>query len=127
MPGPTTIRSAIAPAGLALWLLILTAGGAPGQGRSRPSGTGDAREPVIIEMVVTGLSCPFCAYGLEKKLRTLHGLAKLEIEAGSGKVTLEFEGAGELTEKLVRDSVRDAGFRVKEFLRAPWIDPGRGR
>ena len=126
MQSPPTIRSAIASAGLVLLVLILTGGGPTAQGLSKPSGTGHAREPVIVEMVVTGLSCPFCAYGLEKKLRTLGGLTKLEIEAGSGRVTLEFKDAGAPTEKLVRDSVRDAGFRVKEFVRAPWLDPARG-
>ena len=42
---------------------------------------------------VDGLSCPFCAYGLEKKLKKVEGVEKLEIKVDQGvaKITIKKE------------------------------------
>ena len=37
---------------------------------------------------VDGLSCPFCAYGLEKKLKRVEGVEKLEIKVDQGVAKL---------------------------------------
>ena len=41
---------------------------------------------------VDGLSCPFCAYGLEKKLKNIDGVASLKIDIDEGLVTLSVSG-----------------------------------
>ena len=38
-----------------------------------------------VRVQVDGLSCPFCAYGLEKKLRRVDNVAELEIQVGEGR------------------------------------------
>lgn len=76
--------------------------------------------PEEVEMVVTGLSCPFCAYGLEKRLREeIEDLSDLEIEARTGKVTFRVEDGSAYTDDDLRDVVRKAGFRVAELDRKP--------
>lgn len=76
--------------------------------------------PEEIEMVVTGLSCPFCAYGLEKRLRSeIEDLGDLEMEARTGKVTFRVEDGSELTDERLRKIVNDAGFTAKEIDRRP--------
>jgi len=63
---------------VALACLTAVAGtGAGADGPARPSA-----EPLgmlEVRVQVDGLSCPFCAYGLEKKLRRVDNVAELEI------------------------------------------------
>ena len=37
---------------------------------------------------VDGLACPFCAYGLEKKLKKVEGVEQLNIDINIGEVVL---------------------------------------
>ncbi len=77
---------------------------------------------------VDGLACPFCAYGLEKKLKKVEGVEKLEIDIEAGKVALEVKAGIRLTaasgkeEKApeglvarVRKAVREGGFTPREL------------
>ncbi|MGQ0702885.1 MAG: hypothetical protein ACT4PM_07100, partial [Gemmatimonadales bacterium] len=63
----------------ALLAITSTVGGLYAQQREsgqQPAVT--AAQPQRIQMVVHGMSCPFCAYGLEKKLWKLEGLDRLQ-------------------------------------------------
>ena len=44
-----------------------------------------------VSVQVDGLSCPFCAYGLEKKLRKVDNVASLEIYVSEGRAVLNPE------------------------------------
>lgn len=80
-----------------------------------------------VEVIVTGLSCPFCAFGLEKKLKSFEGVGEITIEPATGKVRFGLAEDHELTEAKLRELVKDAGFEVREILRAPWLsDSGSG-
>lgn len=72
-----------------------------------------AAEPQKIEMTVLGLSCPFCAYGLEKKLRKVEGLTDLEIRFKTGRVVLEVKEGSEVTDERIRELVKEAGFEIE--------------
>lgn len=112
-----------------LGLLAFAPVALPGQSAAPPAGQGvGAVPPVVVRMVVTGLTCPFCAYGLEKKIRQkFKEVTEIEISGEDGTVTLRFPEGALVEEKAVRDAVRNAGFRVKEFVEAPWLsDSGRG-
>ena len=41
-----------------------------------------------VAVKVDGLACPFCAYGVEKKLKKVEGVENLKIDIDAGKVTL---------------------------------------
>lgn len=65
------------------------------------------------ELEVDGLSCSFCAYGLERKLKKIDGVKNLEIIINEGKVILTSDR--EIPFDVIRKAVEDAGFTLKEL------------
>ena len=59
---------------------------------------------------VDGLGCPFCAYGLEKKIKKLKGLKKLKIDMEDGMMTFNYPSEKELTLKSIESLVDEAGY-----------------
>ena len=53
--------------------LTLMATGATAQ---EPTAADDTAR--IIEVTILGMACPFCAYGVEQKMKRLEGMAHLE-------------------------------------------------
>ena len=68
-----------------------------------------------ISIRVDGLSCPFCAYGLEKKLKKLEGTeqVRIDIEHGVAEVTVA-EGKS-IAEEDLNKAVLDAGFTPRDI------------
>ena len=65
------------------------------------------------ELKVDGLSCSFCAYGLERKLRKIDGVKNLEIIINEGKVILT--SYREIPLDVIRKAVEDSGFTLREL------------
>ena len=78
---------------------------------------------------VDGLACPFCAYGLEKKLKKVEGVEKLNIDLNAGEAVLEVKAGITLTaasgteEKgpaglvaQVQKAVKEGGFTPRELV-----------
>ncbi len=63
-----------------------------------------------VNVQVDGLSCPFCAYGLEKKLRKVGNVASLEIHVSEGRAVLKPKPGTSLDLAAVEQAVRDGGF-----------------
>ena len=74
--------------------------------------TSDQRVIVNID----GLSCPFCAYGVEKKLKNLKGLKDIEIKMNEGKVLLTFELEATIDVEAIKEAVEDSGFTAREII-----------
>lgn len=71
------------------------------------------------EVRVDGLACPFCAYGLERKLRELPGVSTVEVELRTGTARFDVAEGRVVTPAAVRSAVGEAGFSVGEIrLRA---------
>jgi len=69
-----------------------------------------------IKLEVDGLACPFCAYGLEKKLRgDIKGLDNLNINIEEGFVTFGFLKKEKPTEEQLKEIVSDAGFQANKI------------
>lgn len=66
------------------------------------------------EIQVDGLACPFCAYGLEKKLKKLPGAKNVEIDLNTGRAAFDVSG-GILLPGPVQGAVRDAGFTPRDI------------
>lgn len=66
---------------------------------------------------VDGLACPFCAYGLEKKLERLEGVDNLDIKINDGIVILYSKETDRIDEILVRKKVKESGFTPREIER----------
>ena len=89
-----------------------------------------------VSVQVDGLSCPFCAYGLQKKLRKVGNIAELKIQVDEGRAVLQPKEGTSLDLAEVERAVRDGGFtphgitltargRLTEFNGVPALElPG---
>ncbi len=82
---------------------------------ANPASAQDKIDNPDITVEVKGLACPFCAYGLEQKLKKLDGVEALKVHLDDGLVVIKLEKGAELDEKQIRDAVLDAGFTVTEI------------
>ncbi len=62
---------------------------------------------------VEGMNCPFCAYGIEKKLKRLDGVEQVEVDLTHGQFWLKVDDGITVSEETVSTIVRDAGFTFK--------------
>ena len=69
-----------------------------------------------IKVRVDGLSCPFCAYGLEKKLNEIDGVENIYIDIEEGIVTLQMNSETVVSNEIINSKVKDAGFTPKEII-----------
>ena len=67
------------------------------------------------KLYVDGLACPFCAYGVEKKVGALNGVEKVEIEIEDGLVAVTMAAGATLDEAAARQAVDEAGFTLRKF------------
>ena len=75
---------------------------------------------VTVHLLVDGMVCPFCAYGLEKRLTKLEAVDSLVIRVSDGLVQIREKEGQKLSEETVRKEVERAGFTLREMNR---IDP----
>lgn len=64
---------------------------------------------------VAGLACPFCAYGIEKKLNTIEGVEHLETNLEEGTVIVTMKDGVTLDKATAEQAVKDAGFTLNGF------------
>jgi mercuric ion binding protein len=69
----------------------------------------------IYELQVDGLACPFCVYGIEKKLSAIHGVERIEVDIKKGQVIVIMADGVPLSEERARQAVTDAGFTLRAF------------
>lgn len=63
-----------------------------------------------IEVMVDGLGCPFCAYGLEKKFKEFKGIKNVKIDIETGKFTFSYPSDKEITLEQIENKVDKAGY-----------------
>lgn len=69
-----------------------------------------------VKIRVDGLSCPFCAYGLEKKLNELDGVDSIFIDFEEGLVLMQVTDSENISEEEIRVKIQEAGFTPKEIV-----------
>ncbi len=74
-------------------------------------------KPLTYELTVDGLACPFCAYGIEKKLGAIDGVTGIEIDINKGVVRVTMSEGAKLEEPAARKAVKSAGFSLRRFGR----------
>ena len=74
-------------------------------------------EQTQIILQVEGLSCPFCAYGLEKKLKAIDGVKKTDIKLNNGIVKLYVRPNVVIDSLTLKKKIDEAGFTLKKFNR----------
>lgn len=75
----------------------------------------ETSEKTYIKIVVDGLSCPFCAYGLEKKLKKVSGSENVLISLTEGEATMSVPKHKKPTQEELKKIVEDAGFSPREI------------
>lgn len=66
-----------------------------------------------LKLRVDGLACPFCAYGLEKKLKSLEGIESFNISLKKGTAELKFKEDNNVDFTRIKSMVKDAGYTLK--------------
>ncbi len=93
-------RLAVCLAGLALGLLASSAARA---------------ELLEAELTVAGMACPFCAFGIEKKLGAIDGVQNVTVLLDEGRVRLVFSPSNHASMGDIRDAVKSTGFKLSEL------------
>jgi len=74
-------------------------------------------------MRVDGLACPYCAYGIEKKLKAIEGVGKIDVNLDAGLVIVDVAEGTRLTEPQMKTLFQDAGFTYRSMTEKP-LDEG---
>jgi len=68
-----------------------------------------------VSLHVDGLSCPFCALSLEKKLKSIDGVSKVAVHLKKATTDLTLKPESQLDLKAVHTAVKEAGFTLKDI------------
>lgn len=73
------------------------------------------------ELCVDGLACPYCAYGIEKKIKALDGVDKssIEIKLNEGLVAFQADTRAPITAESLKTLINDAGFTLRQYQAQP--------
>jgi len=85
---------------------------------SIPLGHVAAAETATYTIGVDGLSCPFCAYGIEKQLGRIDGVGSISTDIESGTVTVTMKDGATMEKPTATRAVEDAGFTLRSFGKA---------
>lgn len=91
--------------------LILGMSPALGQEQEAESSIEDPNATVYVD----GIACPFCAYGLEKKLKNLDAIQRMEVQLEEGRVLLAFKEGESATKEDIQAAVENAGFSARKI------------
>ncbi len=69
-------------------------------------------ETTVYSIRVDGLACPYCAYGIEKKLNELQGVKFIDMNLDTGVVTVETYDV-KLEEAQLKQLFQDSGFTYR--------------
>ncbi len=68
-----------------------------------------------VTVSVKGMACPFCAYGVEKKLKKVKGVENISIDMKEGTVTLKAKEGLSIEVGQVPRAILDSGFTPGEI------------
>ncbi len=69
-----------------------------------------------VRVRVDGLSCSFCAYGLEKRLLEIDGVKTVVISIDDGEALLTLDKEVEIAKETIKKEVKNAGFTPREIV-----------
>lgn len=70
-----------------------------------------------VTLRVDGMTCPFCAYGLEKHLTALDAVDSVVVRISDGLVQIREVNGQMLSDEILKETVTDAGFTLREITR----------
>lgn len=69
-------------------------------------------ETTVYSIRVDGLACPYCAYGIEKKLDAIKGVKFIDMDLEKGVVTAEANDV-KLSDEQLQKLFEDSGFTYR--------------
>lgn len=70
-----------------------------------------------VTLKVDGMTCPFCAYGLERRLRRLSAVDSVVVRVSDGLVQIREKDGQTLPDETLQREVEKAGFSLREIAR----------
>ncbi len=77
--------------------------------------SGAALADIHYHIEVDGIPCPFCLYGIEKKLRELDGVTEIQSDLKEGQFFIKVADGVTLSEDSVREAIKSAGFTLRSY------------
>lgn len=68
-----------------------------------------------MSVTVEGMACPFCAFGVEKRIKKVKGVSSVDVDMRTGKAMITAEPDASIQYRDVPQAVRDAGFTPGEM------------
>ncbi len=68
-----------------------------------------------VTVAVDGMSCPFCAFGVEKRLKKVNGVDSVAIDLKSGLATLTVIKGKTIHVNQIPEAIKTAGFTPGEM------------
>ena len=72
-------------------------------------------DEAVYTIQVDGLSCPFCAYGIEKQLSAIDGVESVVVDISNGLFNVTMQQDTLLNKEQAEQAVTDAGFTFRSF------------
>lgn len=69
-----------------------------------------------VEIVATGLTCSMCSNAINKQLKTLSDVEKVDIDLNTNTFVVFLKKNNNITPKILKDKVENAGFFVGEMV-----------
>ncbi len=79
------------------------------------------------QLRVDGLACPFCSYGIEKKLMQTPGVENVKFDLEQGLVIVSVAQGIHLSEEQLDALIKDAGFSLRGVREIPAARAGGDR
>ncbi len=118
MGAKKNLAAGLAAIGLALGLpMAVQAQQEPVEPPGDVAELGGVLEGVSIRLTVNGMVCPFCAYGLEKRLKDVPGVDAVLIHISDGLVQIRVADGQDLSDEELKKTVAKAGFTLTEIER----------
>ncbi|MFH6983335.1 heavy-metal-associated domain-containing protein [Marinoscillum luteum] len=75
--------------------------------------SGAMAQLIKVDQEVFGMDCAPCAYGLERGLKKMDGLEKVQVSLNDGKAYLKLAADNELTLQKIQQEVKNNGFSAR--------------
>jgi copper chaperone CopZ len=69
-----------------------------------------------VEIIATGLTCSMCSNAINKQLKTLTDVEKVDIDLNTNTFIVFLKKNNQITPKILKDKVENAGFFVGEMV-----------
>lgn len=90
--------------------LAVDAAASDGPGQQATAGSTRATGMIEVALEVDGLACPFCAYGIEKKVKEVANVESIEVRVSEGIVVVHPQEGTAVDLAALGTAVHDAGF-----------------